>query len=90
MIGNKNSLGIKKTESQRKEISENLTGRPVSEETRIKMKEKKEKCILQFSKEGDFIREFKSAGEAAEILSLNRRSISSCCSGTTKSSGGFI
>lgn len=34
--------------------------------------------------------EFKSATEAAKCLGLNRRGISACCSGTTKSSGGFI
>jgi hypothetical protein len=90
MLGNQHSLGIKKTDKQREEISNNLVGRPVSEETRLIMKEKKEKAILQYNKLGEFIAEFKSAGEAADILNLNRRAISSCCSGTTKSSGGFI
>lgn len=90
MKGNQFGLGIIKTQEQKEEISKNLTGRPVSDETKKKMKEKKEKSIIQYSKSGEFIAEFKSAKEAAEILNLNRRAISSCCVGTTKSSGGFI
>lgn len=90
MMGNTHSLGIKKSDEERKIISQNLTGRPVSEETRLKMKEKKEKNIYQFNKNGEFIAEFKSASEAALLLNLNRRAISACCSGSSKSSGGFI
>ena len=46
--------------------------------------------ILQYSKNGEFIREWSHAREAAETLGLNKRAIYNCCQGRTKTSGGFI
>lgn len=45
--------------------------------------------ILQYSKSGEFIREWKN-GVEAESFGFNRGHISSCCLGKRKSSGGFI
>ena len=90
MKGNKFGLGVRKTEEQRQEISKNLTGRPVSDETRRKIGDKNSKSILQLSKDGKLIREFKSAPEAALELNLSRTGINNCCNGLSKSSGGFI
>lgn len=46
--------------------------------------------ILQYSKSGEFIREWSHAREAAEALGINKRAIYNCCQGRTKTSGGFI
>lgn len=46
--------------------------------------------ILQFSKEGVFIREWDYIKQAADELSLNKSCISATCSKLQKTSGGFI
>ena len=48
------------------------------------------KQILQYSKSGDFIREWKSASEVERVLGINRGNITQCCRGRYKSIGGFI
>lgn len=48
------------------------------------------KPILQYSKSGEFIREWKGASEVERVLSINNGNINSCCKGRYKSSGGFI
>lgn len=48
------------------------------------------KPILQYSKSGDFIREWKSAAEVKRVLSINNKNINSCCKGKRKSAGDFI
>lgn len=50
----------------------------------------KRKPILQYSKDGEFIREWSHAREAAETLGLNKRAIYECCVGRSKTSGGYI
>lgn len=48
------------------------------------------KPILQFSKTGELIREWKSAIEVKRVLGFCQSSISKCCSGKLKSAYGFI
>lgn len=48
------------------------------------------KPILQYSKSGDFIREWKSASEVERVLRINNGTINSCCRGRYKSAGGFV
>lgn len=90
MKGNQFSLGITKTQEQKEEISKNLTGHSVSDETKRKIGSKNSKPILQLSKNGILIKEFKSAPEAALELNISRTGINNCCNGLSKSSGGFI
>jgi len=47
------------------------------------------KVIIQLSKSGVFIQEWKSALEAAEALEINNTNISQVCNGKRKSTGGF-
>ncbi len=47
------------------------------------------KVIIQLSKSGEFIQEWKSALEAAESLKINNTNISQVCNGKRKSTGGF-
>ena len=46
--------------------------------------------ILQFSKDGEFIKEWQSAREAQRKLGIAQQSICACCQGKLKSAGGFI
>lgn len=46
--------------------------------------------ILQYSKSGEFIREWQSAAEVERELNINHSNIASCCKGKRKSSGGFV
>lgn len=48
------------------------------------------KPVAQYTKDGVFIAEYKSATEAAKILKLNQGNISQCCLGKRRSAGGFV
>ena len=46
--------------------------------------------VLQFSKEGEFIKEFTSVTEAAQELHCSKAAITKACQGKSKTSQGFI
>ena len=48
------------------------------------------KPILQYSKSGDFIREWQGAHEVERVLGIDNSHIIDCCRGKYKSSGGFV
>ena len=48
------------------------------------------KAVLQYTKEGEFIRKYASAREAARELGIARPSITACCTCNRKSAGGFV
>ena len=53
----------------------------------------KEKCsipILQFTKDGEFVKEWPSAYEAERQLGIAHQSICKCLKGRYKSAGGFV
>lgn len=52
--------------------------------------EKIGKPILQFTKEGEFIQEWKSASVASKELKINQSHIRSTCRGLYKSAGGYV
>ena len=54
------------------------------------MNRKLMKPVLQFSKNGEFIKEFSSIHEAAQEMNTSHVSISKACNGKSKSSCGFI
>lgn len=51
---------------------------------------KHSKPILQFAKDGTFIKEWSSACEAERQLGIPQSSICQCCKGCVKSAGGFV
>ena len=67
-----------------------LKGIPLSEAHKKAIGEANSKKILQFTKSGEFIREFSSMSEASRQLKINRCSICICCNGKRKSAGGFV
>ena len=77
---------VPKSEATKKAMSEAHKGVPLSEEHRAKLSKK----ILQFTKSGEFIKEWPSMIEASRQLKINCGSIWSCCQGKLKSAGGYV
>ena len=53
-------------------------------------REKCSKPILQFTKDGQFVKEWPSVREAGRQLGIAHQSICGCLKGQTKSAGGFV
>lgn len=51
---------------------------------------KRSKPVLQFTKDGEFIQEWKSGHDVERNLGYNQRNISSCCLGKIKSAYGYV
>lgn len=52
--------------------------------------DKRSKTVIQFTKDNEFVREYKSIHEAGKINNIQFKNISSCCLGKRKTCGGFI
>ena len=52
--------------------------------------EKRSKPIIQFSKDGELVKEWPSVREAGRQLGVAHQSICGCLKGQTKSAGGFV
>ena len=52
--------------------------------------ERVSKKILQYSKSGEFIREWQGAREVERVLGIDNSHINACCRGKQKSAYGFI
>ena len=72
-------------------------GKCHSEKTKKKMSESHignhnspTKPILQYTKEGEFIKEWIGTREAERVLGIAHSSITRCCQGKRKSAGGFV
>ena len=75
MTGEKNPMfGKHRLDDTKKKIRENTPSKPV----------------LQFSKDGEFIAEYPSTGEAGRQTGCIQQSICACCNGKRKSCGGYI
>ena len=80
--------GVPKSEATKKAIGDALKGVPKSEATKKAIGEANSKKILQFTKSGEFLREWSSMSEAMRQTGIGN--ICRCCRGITKSAGGFI
>lgn len=86
----------------RKHRSQIMTGRKHSQETKEKMSKVRKgillnrpdisRPVLQFTKDGTFIREYPSGEEAARVTGINRGNIAHSCTNyrNTKSAGGYV
>ena len=70
----------------REKMSKARIGKRHSEDTKMKMS----KPIIQYTKEGKFIKEWIGTSEASRVLGIDRRNITRCCKGKLKSAGGFV
>lgn len=50
----------------------------------------KSKPILQYTKEGEFIKEWIGASEVERVIGIYQGNITFCCQGKLKSAGGFV
>ena len=82
--------GVPKSEEHKKALSEAHKGVPKSEEHKKAMSEAHSKKILQFTKYGEFIREWPSATEASHQIGIAQPNICNCCNCKLKSAGGFV
>ena len=86
-------FGKHHTEESKKKISEKQKGKKLSEETRRKMSKaringKQSKKILQFTLDGEFLKEWLSIAECSRN-GYSGANICYCCQGKRKSAGGF-
>lgn len=99
-MGGTNKLSNLRVVTQRENLNNPLTiyyrikkskskGRVVSLETRKKIAKAQSKPVYQYTKDGEFVKEWESAHEAGRN-GFQRTSISECCNGKRKSAGGFI
>lgn len=82
-----------KSEEARKKISKTLKKYYESEETReknSKAHKKYAKAVLQYTKDGEFVKEWFSINEVGRVLCFDIGHISRCCNGNRKSYKGFI
>ena len=86
--------GVPLSEANKKAISDALKGIPKSEAHKKAigeaMKGVNAKKILQFTKSGEFIKEWPSLNEAERELGIAHSSISGCCNGKLKTAGGYV
>ncbi len=96
------TIGQKRTPEQRKNISDSLIGRIMSDETKAKLRkhftgkpcpqsciQKLSKPILQYTKEKEFVREWPSISEASRQTNTSKGAIQNVCVGRQKLAGGF-
>ena len=89
--------GVPLSEAHKKAISDAMTGvpkGPLSEEHKQKisdaMKGVNAKKVIQYTKSGEFVREWPSMTAIWQELGIRQCSICMCCKGKYKSAGGYV
>lgn len=92
--------GKHRTEETKKKISDAKIGKKLTEEHRLKLSDAKKgkngkdcnrsRPVLQYTKSGEFIREWSCAMDVKRELGIGNTHISQCCRGKLKSTGGFV
>ena len=78
------------SDEHRQKIAESNRGLKRSEETRKRVGESHKKPILQFSRDGEFIKEWDCGKSASAELNIQAAHISKACKNQRKTAGGFI
>lgn len=90
--------GKPRNEETRRKISNSRIGIKFSEEHRKKLSDKKKgknnsnrsKCVLQYTIEGNFVKEYPSLHEVTRECGFDYRNIHKCCSGEIKTAYKYI
>ena len=86
--------GVPKSDANKKAVSEAHKGVPLSESHKKAisdaLKGVNAKKILQFTKYGEFLREWQSAYEAHRELGISQGNICACCNDKRKYASGYI
>lgn len=64
-------------------------GHPVSEEWIEKIRQVNSKPVRQYTKSGEFVKQYQSMSQAERETGIKCQSISACCRHITKSAGGY-
>lgn len=67
-----------------------LKGIKLTEEHKNKIGKKRQKAIVQFDINGNFLREWESAKQASIELNVHSTNITQCCKGKYKSAGNYM
>ena len=90
MKGKKHTAETKNKLSEAKKGKNNpMYGKKQSEHTIRKRSEANKKPIVQYNKNGEFIKEWPSGKDATDGLGIDPSSITRACKGKVKSAGGF-
>jgi len=93
-LGNNHARGLVHSPETKKRLSFLNHGKVVSDETRHKMSQSRSKrptkAIIQIDQSGNLIKKWKSASEAAKILSFSKQCLSNCLREKQKTYKGFI
>ena len=86
--------GVQKSEASKKAMSEAHKGVPLSESHKKAisdaLKGVNAKKVLQFTKSGEFVRDWPSARESHRELGISQGNICACCNGKRKYASGYI
>lgn len=88
----KHIKGHKMSDEQKARMSLLKTGTKRSDEEKLKisMNSANNKPVIQYTKNFEFVAEFRSGYEAGRILGIDGSGILRCCRGKAKTCGGFI
>lgn len=65
-------------------------GKHLSSSTKSKIAQARKIKIMQFTKDGVFVRDWDCAKDAQRTIGVDARHIGSCCRGNRKTAGGFV
>lgn len=85
----KYNIGRKLTEEHKSKIGNSIRGYKHTNKDKLKIAESKYKPIIQYDKNMNIIKEWKSATEAANKLELYSQNISNCCNNKLETTGGY-
>ena len=83
-------IGKTFSKESREKMSLSAKGRLLSKEAKQKVSDYQSIAVLQFTKNNEFVKEWKSAREATQTLNIYQGGICKVCKGKLKSAGGFI
>lgn len=65
-------------------------GHSISKEHKEKIRQANSKAVCQYTKSGEFVKQYQSMSQAEIETGIKCQSISACCREITKSAGGYI
>lgn len=84
------STGRKQSKETIEKRVSKLRNKQLSDFHKKKISEGKYKTILQFTLDGEFVKEWSSGKEISEVLGFSKGIISMCCNGKRKQAYGYI
>lgn len=82
--------GFYPSDETKQKMSNSAKGRKVDNSSKEKMARSKNKPVYQYDLNGNFIKQYESAIQAADNLGINRGNLCSCCRNVVKNAGGYF